>query len=341
MMRVPRKSTYGLVLIGILSASLMIPEAYAAQNLWAWVRKERRYVTSAQAMIGTASLTGTFAYNLGIWNPGPGPVKGATIEFTSTHAPNVQAAETAGLGDAHTIYNLDSRAYRYVWRIPDISKKSSQWIWVNSRIGSTFTAGFDASKEVNPTLLESRSGIQEVKVRVRPVERFTALDVGISLEGSSYVGVKLEKKSASPKLYHESGTWISWRVENAQTGRLYEFSVTLRLTNRIFPSRVDFAPWIEVMAYESTRDYPWSTSTWYDMALDPETSVSNVTIGAPATSKSTVQLQVARTVGFLGSSTAELKTTIVVEGLPPTESSSLYADKNGRQYHLQVDGLTG
>jgi hypothetical protein len=62
---------------------------------------------------------------------------------------------------------------------------------------------------------------------------------------------------------------------------------------------------------------------------------------APGTSQRTVQLQVARTVGFLGFSAAQLKTTLVVSGfpfLPFGRSSLLYRGKNGAEYYLEIDG---
>jgi len=330
------------MLIGILFPFLAAGEAWAATNLYAWVRREQRYVTSAQSVLGDSMVLGNYAYAVGIWNPGPSLVKGATVEFTSAYSPQTLAASTWGVGNSYALSNLDTNEYRYKWKMPDIPLKSTQEIGLITSIGSAFIPGFDSSREVTPTLLESTTSTQQVKVRVKPIQPFAALNVGVSLTGSSHVKVEFDEGSDKPRLRDKTHDFMYWWVDNPQTNRAYEFSVGLRLTNLIFPSRVDFVPYMQVMAYESRSDHSWLASEWHEMMpwSDPDRSVSDLMIRAPGTSQSVVGIEVARTVGYLDHSSAELKAIIVVQGLPATHSSSLYTDRNGRNYYLEVDGTT-
>jgi hypothetical protein len=334
----------GFVLIGALSATLAIPEACAAQNLWAWVKKEQRHVTSSQSVASNASLSGNFVFSIGIYNPGPRPLSDARIAFTSVRPPESLIANTWGIGpiptESYTYLPTDG-AYRYTWAMPVIYQKSSQQVWLNTPIRCTFTPGFDSSREVTPTLLESESDAQQIRIRVKPIQPFRALNVGVSLEGSDYVRVELVKGSDKPLLRDASRTYLYWWVDNPQVNEVYEFSVRLRLANLIFPSRVHFVPWTEVMAYESQRVNAWPSSAWHGTVQpDPDLSVWDVTVQAPGNSNSKLALEVARTVRYLGSSTAQLKTSIAVRGLPFTQSSSLYIDKNGAKYNLEIDGAS-
>jgi len=340
-MQLSRKSILSILIIGILSTTLVVPEAYAVQHLWGWVRKEQRYVTSSQSVSGSQLVSGTFAFSIGIYNPGPGSVRGATIAFTSTHAPWSLISDTGGIGSSYATSDIGSGNHRYTWTVPDILPKSDQQVWINTPIAFTFSPGFDSSHEVTPTLLESQIVPQEIKIRVKPTQQFFGLNVGISLESTDYVNVKMVKGSDRPALSYKSSTWISWWIDRPQINRVYEFSVRIEATNLIFPSKVDFAPWMEVMAYESQRVDQWSSREWHGSSKpDPDISVWDVAIGAPGNADSNVGIEIARTVGFWHPSTAQLHTEIVLTGLPFLQSGQspyLYKDRNGLEYHLIVD----
>jgi hypothetical protein len=346
-MQLSRKSILSILIIGILSTTLVVPETYAAQNLWGWVRKEQRYVTSSQSVAGSPLVSGTFVFSIGISNPGPSSVRGATIAFTSTRAPWSLISDTGGIGSSYATSDIGSGNYRYTWTVPDILPKSDQQVWINTPIASTFSPGFDSSHEVTPTLLESQIVPQEIKIRVKPTQQFFGLNVGISLESTDYVNVKMVKGSDRPALRYKSSTWISWWIDRPQTNRVYEFSVRIEATNLIFPSKVDFAPWMEVMAYESQRADQWSSREWHGTSQpDPDISVWDVALGAPGNSESNVGIEIARTVAFRHPSAAQLHTEIVLTGLPFLPYNLfhrlpyLYKDTNGFEYHLIVDDAT-
>jgi hypothetical protein len=327
-MQLSRKSILSILIIGILSSTLVVPEAYAAQHLWGWVRKEQRYVTSSQSVDGSQPVSGTFVFSIGISNPGPGSVRGATIAFTSTRAPGSLTSDTGGIGSFYATSGIGSGNYRYTWTVPDILPKSDQQVWINTPIASTFSPGFDSSHEVTPTLLEWAVVMQEIKIRVKPTQQFFGLNVGISLESTDYVNVKMVKGSDRPALSYKSSTWISWWIDRPQTNRVYEFSVRIEATNLIFPSKVDFAPWMEVMAYESQRVDQWSSREWHGTSKpDPDISVWDVALGASGNSESNVGIEIARTVAFSHPSAAQLHTEIVLTGLP-------FSDL---EYHMIVD----
>jgi len=330
LMHLAQKLIMGILLLGILSATLAIPKASAAENLWVWVKKERRYVTPAQSVDGSIPLPGSFVFSIGIDNPGPGSVKGATIALTSTRDKQSLIADMGGVGDPYTTSRTDAGAYRYTWRMPDISPDSSEQVWFNTPMKCAFTPGFDSSREVTPTLLESETVTQQVRILVRPIQRFRALLVGISLESSDRVRVEFVKESDKPSLRDKSSTYTYWWIDDPQINRAYEFSLQLKLTNLIFPSRVDFVPWTEVMAYESQRVNAWSSSEWQGASQpDPDISVWDVTVGVPGNHRSNVALEAVRTVGFWHPSTAQLMTTVTIQGLP---------DLLLRGLHLVVDG---
>jgi len=323
-----RKSILSILIIGILSTTLVVPEAYAVQHLWGWVRKEQRYVTSSQSVDGSQQVSGTFVFSIGISNPGPGSVRGATIAFTSTRAPGSLISDTGDIGSSYTTSGIGSGNYRYTWTVPDILPKSDQQVWINTPIASTFSPGFDSSHEVTPTLLEWAVVMQVIKIRVKPTQQFFGLNVGISLESTDYVNVKMVKGSDKPALSYKSSTWISWWIDRPQTNRVYEFSVRIEATNLIFPSKVAFAPWMEVMAYESQRVDQWSSREWHGTSNpDPDISVWDVALGAPGNSESNVGIEIARTVAFRHPSAAQLHTEIVLTGLP-------FSDL---EYHMIVD----
>ena len=325
-MQLSRKSILSILIVGILSTTLVVPEAYAVQHLWGWVRKEQRYVTSSQSVDGSQQVSGTFVFSIGISNPGPGSVRGATIAFTSTRTPSTLMPDIGGSSYA-TSY-IGPGSYRYTWTVPDILPKSDQQVWINTPIASTFSPGFDSSHEVTPTLLEWAVVMQVIKIRVKPTQQFFGLNVGISLESTDYVNVKMVKGSDKPALSYKSSTWISWWIDRPQTNRVYEFSVRIEATNLIFPSKVAFAPWMEVMAYESQRVDQWSSREWHGTSNpDPDISVWDVALGAPGNSESNVGIEIARTVAFRHPSAAQLHTEIVLTGLP-------FSDL---EYHLIVD----
>jgi len=340
-MQLSRKSILSILIIGILSTTLVVPEAYAVQHLWGWVRKEQRYVTSSQSVDGSQQVSGTFVFSIGISNPGPGSVRGATIAFTSSRTPSSLMPDIGGVGSSYATSYIDPGSYRYTWTVPDILPKSDQQVWINTPIASTFSLGFDSSHEVTPTLLESQIVLQEIKIRVKPTQQFFGLNVGISLESTDYVNAKMVKGSDRPALSYKSSTWISWWIDRPRTNRVYEFSIRIEATNLIFPSKVNFAPWMEVMAYESQRVDQWSSREWHGTSKpDPDISVWDVAIGAPGNSDSNVGIEIARTVGFWHPSDAQLHTEIVLTGLPFLQSGQspyLYKDRNGLEYHLIVD----
>ena len=181
----------------------------------------------------------------------------------------------------------------------------------------TFDPGFDSSREVTPTLLTSETPTQLVRILVKPIQRFRAILVGISLESSDRVKVELVKGSDRPFLRDKSSTYVDWWIDDPQINKVYEFSLRLKLTNLIFPSRVDFVPLMEVGAYESQQVNAWSTSEWHGTPQpDPDLSVWDVTVEVPGNHGSNVAVEVVRTVGFWHPSTAQLKTTVTVGGLP-------------------------
>jgi hypothetical protein len=255
-----KKLVFGMLLLSILSATLAIPKASAAENLWVWVKKERRYVTSEQSVAGSMPLSGSFVFSIGIHNSGPGSVQGATIAFSSARDEQSLIADIGSVGYPDTILRSDTYVagvahtdMRYTWNMPGIFPESSEQVWFNTPTRCTFSAGFDSSREVTPTLLEYETVTQQVRILVKPIQRFRALLVLISLESSDLVKVELVKGSDRPFLHDRSKTYVDWWIDNPQIGRAYEFSLRLRLTNLIFPSRVNFVPWIEVGAYESQR----------------------------------------------------------------------------------------
>jgi hypothetical protein len=249
--------------------------------------------------------------------------------------------DIGGIGSSYATSYIGPGNHRYTWTVPDILPKSDQQVGINTPIASTFSPGFDSSHEVTPTLLESQIVPQEIKIRVKPTQQFFGLNVGISLESTDYVNVKMVKGSDRPALSYKSSTWISWWIDRTQTNRVYEFSVRIEATNLIFPSKVDFAPWMEVMAYESQRVDQWSSREWHGTSKpDPDISVWDVAIGAPGNSESNVGIEIARTVAFRHPSAAQLHTEIVLTGLPFLQSGQspyLYKDRNGSEYHLLVD----
>ena len=332
-MHLAKKLVFGILLLSILSATLAIPKASAAGNLWVWVKKERRYVTSAQSVAGSTPLSGTFVFSIGISNPGPGPVQGATIALTSARDKQSLIADVGGVGDPDTISRTDvwgRPASRYTWRMPNIFPESSEQVWFDTPTKCTFNPGFNSSREVTPTLLTSETTTQLVRILVKPIQRFRALLVGISLESSDRVKVELVKGSDSPFLRDKSSTYVDWWIDDPQINKVYEFSLRLKLTNLIFPSRVDFVPWMEVEAYESQQVNAWSTSEWHGTPEpDPDLSVWDVTVGVPGNRGSNVAVEVVRTVGFWHPSSAQLKTTVTVGGLPARLLGGL---------HLVVDG---
>ena len=320
--------------------TLVVPEAYAAQHLWGWVRKERRYVTSFDSVASSARVSGTYAFSAGIYNPGPGTVTDASIALSSSRSPASLIADTWGSGGSYSTSYPSAGVYRYDWALPSILPKSSQEVWFNTPIKCTFAPGFDSSREATPTRLESETGIQVIKIRIKPIHPFQGLDVGIELRGSDYVRVELVKGSDKPLLRNKSSTWISWWVDNPQTNRVYEFAVRLKLTNLIFPSRVDFVPSIQVYAYESRRVESWSSSEWHGTKQpDPDISVWDVTMKARGNSGSDIERAEVTVVGFWHRATVQLRTDVTIAGLPflPTGLSSyLYKDVNG-VYSLQLD----
>jgi len=336
-MQLARETILRVALIGILLLALTPPEACAVQNLWAWVNKQQRYYASSDSVTSGASLLGNFVFSIGIYNPGPSVVKDTTIGFTSTRNPQ-SLIQDAG-GRSYAVSSTDDGAYRYTWMMPDISPRSSEEVWLNTPIPCAFNSGFDSSREVTPTLIESDTATQEVRIEVKPTEKFRAILAGVSLQGSDYVKLELMKRSDKPLLQDRSSTYMYWWVNYPEPNKLYQFSARLKVTNLIFPSKVDFVPYMEVMAYESQKVNRWISSEWRGtMQPDPDLSVWDVTIRTPANSQSNVGVEVARTVGYLGSSTAQVKTSIAVQGLPLTQSSSLYVDENGLEYNLMVDG---
>jgi hypothetical protein len=302
-----------IALVVILLTELGVPEVCAAQNLWAWVKKEQRYYTSSDSVTNGASLLGNFVFSVGVYNPGPSVVKDTTIGFTSSRNPQSLMQDAGVL--SYAVSMTDTGGYRYTWKMPDISPKSSQQVWLNTPIPCTFNSGFDSSREVTPTLIESETATQEIEIEVKPTEKFRAIQAGVSLQGSDSVRVELVKGSDKPFLQDSSSTYMYWWVNYPEPNRVYKFSARLKVTNLVFPSRANFVPWIEVMAYESQRVNPWVSSEWHATAEpDPDLSVWDVTISTPANSRSNVALEVARTVGYLQSSTAQVKTSIAVQG---------------------------
>jgi len=343
-LKMTRKSIICVLLVVTLLVALGLPEAHAAIGLWGWVRKERRYVeevsTSIDSVPGGIRVSGTYAFSAGIYNPGPGTISGASIALSSSRSPTSMIADTGGRGGSYSTSYPGAGVYRYEWVLPTILPKSSQDLWFNTPIKCTFTPGFDSSREASPTLLESEANIQVIKIRIKTIQRFGALDVGIELRGSDYVRVELVKGSDKPLLRNKSTTWISWWVDNPQVNREYEFAVRLKLTNLIFPNRVDFVPWMQVYAYESRRVESWSSSEWHGTKQpDPDISIWDVTMKVLGNSGSDIERAEVTVVGFWHRATVQLRTDVTIAGLPflPTGLSSyLYKDVNG-VYSLQLD----
>jgi len=289
---------------------------------------------------GSTQVPGTYAFSAGIYNPGPGLVKDASIAFSSSRSPDSLIAHTGGVGEPDSTSHAGSGVYRYEWDLPDILQESSKGVWFDTPIKCTFAPGFDSSREATPTLLDSETTAQVVKIRVKPVQPFRAFEVGIDLQGSDYVRAELVKGSDKPALRNKSSTWISWWRDNPEINRVYEFTVRLKLTNLIFPSRVDFVPWMQVYAYESRQAESWSSQEWHGSSQpDPDISIWDVTIEAPGTSESSIEVGVATAVAFWHRPSEQLRADITIAGLPflPTGLSEyLYKDGNG-MYSLQLD----
>jgi hypothetical protein len=345
-MHPPKKLVLGILLLSILSTALAIPKASAAQNLWVWVKKERRYVTSEQSVAGSVPLSGIFVFSTGIQNMGPGSVQGATIAFTSARDGQSLIADVGGVGYPSTILRSDTYAggvahteLRYTWNMPEISPGSYEQVWFNTPAKCTFTAGFDSSREVTPTLVENETVMQQVRILVKPVQRFRALLVGMSLEGSDRVRVELVRGSDRPSLNEKSSTFVNWWIESPQVSKAYEFSLKLKLTNLIFPSRADFVPWMEVGAYESQRVNAWSTPEWHGTPEpDLDLSIHDVTVNVPGNHGSNVAIEVVKTVGFRQASTAQLKTTVTVGGLPADLLAGLHLVVDGKSVESTMEG---
>jgi hypothetical protein len=146
--------------------------------------------------------------------------------------------------------------------------------------------------------------------------------------------------SAKPRLSYEREDWIHWWQESPQPNREYQFSVTLKLTNTVYPNRVEFVPWMEVQAYESRHDHRWSGDDWNGNVNDALTS--NVTIHSPQNHDSTVFVETTRTVVFSREPKAQLGARIEIEGVPSPivgPSDYFYRNEEGEEYYLLVDGI--
>ncbi len=317
-----KKLLPSILLIAIVCSAQMLPGALAAAGLWAWIMKECGYETSNDSVDGDLMLSNRFRYSVGVWNPGPGLVRDAKVAFSSAYPSQVLIAEAWGNGRFYNVSKVGN-AYEYSWRLPEIQPETDQSIWLETELACKFSPGFDSARYVGPTVLDSESVIQEVLIHVVPIRQLTRIQIAISLEESQYVQIELEKRSDRPRLDYISSDWIQWNIESPKINRSYDFRVLLRLTNLAYPSKVEVAPFVQIRGYEYTRDYDWSGREWRSTSVDADLKISNVTISAPGTSRSTVQLQTASAVRYLSRSTAHLMTTVTVEGLPERSMASL------------------
>jgi hypothetical protein len=155
--------------------------------------------------------------------------------------------------------------YRYRW---DFSgDESKQGVWIGSDLDVTFQPGFDSQRILSPTVFEDQVTVQTLQVKVTPREgSFTGFWVHVWWwEETEQAKAMMVPDSDRPRLENQwvddSQYSVQWHVESPVNGEEYEFSLQLRIENRLYPNKVFCKPWVHVGFQDSVRESRLAGST--------------------------------------------------------------------------------
>jgi hypothetical protein len=231
-----------VIFVAILCISIVlscIGGATAQPTVYANLSRNRDYNTPRDSVRYDESLTGRYTWDIGM---GGESATRASIDVLTKHA--ITDFGSIQPKPPNSTTREDSN-YRYRWDVPFVSNMSG--VFLASDLEVTFEAGFDFQRTVSPVVLDDQVTVQTLQVKVTPQERgFLDFWVRVEWEDTQEVSAVLVPGSDQPRLDVQEvwNSWHSlpWNVESPVNGKEYQFSLQLRIENKLYPNQVVFKP---------------------------------------------------------------------------------------------------
>jgi hypothetical protein len=252
-----------VIFVAILCISIVlscIGAATAQPTVNAGFNRNRDYNTPRDSVRYDESLTGHYTWD--IWMGGESATS-AAIEVLTKHAITDFGGIPSG-GPPNSTTREDSN-YRYRWDVPDVSKMS-RGIFLASDLEVTFKPGFDSERTVSPVVLDDNVTVQTLQVKLTPRQGgFLDFWVHVEWEETRETSAVLVPGSDQPKLEGQNvmDSWhsLTWHVGSPVSGKEYEFSLQLRIENKLYPNKVVFKPKVMIHGSEPGKSDRLTGST--------------------------------------------------------------------------------
>jgi hypothetical protein len=218
--------------------------------------RNRDYYTSRDSVRYDESLTGRYSWDIWMERESATP---AAIEVLTKHAISDFGGGFKAKPNSTTREDSD---YRYRWDFSDVIEQ----IFLNSDLEVRFQPGFDSGRTLSPVVLDDQVTVQTLQVKATPREGgFVDFSVHVYWEETQEASAVLVPDSDQPRLgwqsVQDSGHDVSWTVESPVNGKEYEFSLQLRIENKLYPNKVVFKPGVMVMSSEPGKSDRLTGST--------------------------------------------------------------------------------
>jgi hypothetical protein len=292
----------------------------------------RLYFTPSDSVVYDQSLRGNYSWEIAVTGKATTPV---AIEVLTPHtfpAPSPMPNSTT---------RQDSQ-YRYRWD-GGISDVSRMRVYLRSDLEVMFRPGFDSERTVSPEILNDRTTIQTLQVKVTPREDISAFYISVSWDETPEANATLVPNSdlprlESPKYPGPSARSALWNVESPVKGKEYEFSAQFRIENRLYPKQITYRPSVSIGFFEpgTTRTLTGSTVTVEDDLL------GMVSVSTPSQSKWNVKQNPNRRVNYGRESAVwgEEYTTTTATAATTTPATAATTSTEGFTATTQTSWLT-
>jgi hypothetical protein len=177
---------------------------------------------------------------------------------------------------------LDSK-YAYTWTkdklLEDsagqgISPDSIMQVYWQENESSLGAFNFASKREVNPSIVNSRTVVLNLTITVMPVETVARLCVEVHLENTTSFEVTAIQSQIVPQpnpvggLNFTSSDKVYWEILNPNVYNDYEFKVPISMLNKKYPVSVSYKPYLHIY-------------THYDIEHDEKVEGNHVSITHP------------------------------------------------------------
>jgi hypothetical protein len=290
-----------VIFVAILCISIVfscIDASTAQPTVYANVSRNRDYDTPRDSVRYDESLTGRYTWD--IWMGGESATP-AAIEVLTKHAISDFGGFQPKLPNST---RREDSNYRYRWDVPDVSRMS-RGVFLASDLEVTSQPGFDSERTVSPAVFDDEVTIQTLQVKVTPREGgFVNFQVYVEWEETREAGAALVPGSDQPRLNGQevvdSLHSASWNIDSPVNGKQYEFSLQLKVENKLCPNKVVFKPMVMTNFSEARKSQKLSGST----VTVQDDILGEIAFSTPSTSRWQIDQNLQSRVHFEGVSSA-------------------------------------